>query len=144
MMYDPTRRESGGGGSPGAPVDHRLHHFILGGPHPRRGRPHKNNRGGATPRIFGLPLLDKVWGRRGWDEGGVDLVGHSRAPSIFTCGDTLLLPIKFKFWSNLYFYFFLPRYSNINQFLFYFPRTVFFPVSFGNLQYWTKLTDKKP
>ena len=32
----------GGGGSPGAPVDHHPYHFILGGPHPRRGRTHKN------------------------------------------------------------------------------------------------------
>ena len=45
----------GGGGSPGAPVDHHLLHFILGGPHHRRGRTHKNNRGGFAPAFFGCP-----------------------------------------------------------------------------------------
>ena len=32
----------GGGGRSVAPVDHHPHHFILGGPHPRRGRTQKN------------------------------------------------------------------------------------------------------
>ena len=32
----------GGGGRSVAPVDHHPHHFILGGPYPRRGRTYKN------------------------------------------------------------------------------------------------------
>ena len=31
------------------------HHFILGGPHPRRGRTHKNNAGAPPPRFWVAP-----------------------------------------------------------------------------------------
>ena len=42
-------------GSSGAPVDHHLLHFNHGGPHPRRGRTHKNNAGAAPPHFWVAP-----------------------------------------------------------------------------------------
>ena len=56
------RGESPGGGA--VPEPQKIItsiRFIRGGPHPRRGWTRKNN-AGATPRVFGLPLLEQVLG----------------------------------------------------------------------------------
>ena len=78
----------GGGGSPGAPVDHHLPSLHPRRPPPSSGTDTQKQCGGCAPAFLGCPSSQRCGAGEDETKGGVDLVGHSRTPSILASGDT--------------------------------------------------------
>ena len=77
-MWVPTRKRVGEVGAVQVPQKIiTSHHFILGGPHPRRGRTHKNNRGGFAPAFLSCPSSLRCGAGEDETKGGVDFMGQS-------------------------------------------------------------------
>ena len=92
VMLVPTRkrvREAGAVPEPQKIIT--SHHFILGSPHPRRGRSRKNNAGASPPHFWVAPPRKGVgpaqMRRR---EGLFSCV--TREPPPFSCGDIMAGP----------------------------------------------------